>query len=1808
MAANHHGDTQSAATDDSAGMGLVPQRGRNPRCRNFRQSHVANFFHAQREHVIQFQKPPAAVSSQLACPAGEPSKSPIFTLISLCFDLISNNSQITQLSPEELRRLVELIRLKVGHSFGGTLFHNLTSKPSSTITNIQSMSPALAVLSLQCVESAMQITTVIKSFDAYNGPLPVPSFDAFVQAHLLLKRTLKAGEGKQFEDALRAQRLFGNVLGNLLQLGCITFVPDTPEVTALVEYLTTSTEFFKDVYGGIFQSEKDAEKHALTSVQLERPTWAIIVVEHLDIVGGNVDYKIRMNFTTVPSTWDTLHKRRKGLLSYYKRYYTSGFLSLQDAINGYVLQLAPKQKQADLFTHKPMWAAPFPTPAHMRNKFFHKVGPLLEIMLCFTAFYPLGMFVKGMVEDKESRAKQTMLTMGLKPWVFSVSWHMTYLATFMLNSICMTILMSMTIFHRSDPSLLFVMYFFFTTSLISFGFFLSVFFSRSKLAAIAAIFSLFAALMPRYLFFRTSNGQAIVGKTIASLLPPTAYAFGVDLVAHYEGSGYGLTWADIGEDGFSIWRVLMLLLADSVLYILLAWYLEQVIPSGYAARQSPWFLFSPSYWHKCAGNNHTDTYQKLSTTDEMDDIVEGDIEPLFSSGDEAAIRIEGLRKVYNDGKVAVTGLCLDFFENNVTALLGHNGAGKSTTISMLTGMIQPTSGDAKILGYSILSNMNDVRRIIGFCPQQNVLFGYLTVKEHLELYAAVKGVPRHSIPLVVGDMIVSLELKGKTETRVACLSGGMQRKLQVGLAMIGDSRVVFLDEPTCGLDPQSRRSVWDLLRSFKHGRAIVLTTHYMDEADLLCDRIAIMSEGRLRCCGTSLFLKSKFGVGYNLRMTRNNLSSSDATAVAALVKHYVPQAIPLSSAGGEISFQLPSSNKAAFSQLFQELEGKLGAFSVSSYGVSMTTLEEVFLRLADNDESPLKHQKHCIPPNDLPSTFTVEIPSCKPSFSIEKRKRSRTRAFKQMFLKRAIIAKRDMKAFANSVLLPVVAIGLVMLIMKLNIDPAGPQLQINFDMYSRTVTGRKEFPPVAVIPVAGPIPSNYLPLQGGSKFVRFDPDDAVNNSIQISQQLLSSLFCVPARFGAVVINDTLWPRTNFTSQQTDETIGKLWKSYKAETGNGLSSAVTLMYNTTSDHSFPALIQELAQMTFRARTKNASATLHMSSHPLPLTKNEALLVQNILTGLAALFTLIPLSYCAASFAVFVVQEREVKAKLLQMVSGASTFSYWAAAYVWDMLTYLIIVSTTMLVLVLYKDQSFTGSWAKASAAIALLIAFGLAVVPLTYCYSFAFSNHANAQVAIAGIHLITGFGALGSNILLASLENTKVLSERLILVYQFFPPYNLGKGLANLAALDLESTMDGRPSNPCRWDVTGHSLALMLVEAVGFACLTLIIDSSSWLPSWLSFTAHSTSKPSMYLEVNTIEEDDDVRTERQRVEGGLAAKDTVVVYKLNKMYPGQGVDEAKVAVRNLSLGIPPGQCFGFLGVNGAGKTTTLSILSGDTKPTSGDVFITGNSVLSKLPASQKQIGYCPQFNPLLDLMTAREHLHMYASLKGVPSQSVRKVVTDLVQAVGLEKYVDQLAGSYSGGNKRKLALCIAMIGDPAVLFLDEPSSGMDPVTRRAMWNLILNAVVEKNMSAVLTTHSMEECEALCGRVGVMVAGSLVCLGSVQHIKSQFGQGYTVELQCSRAASLTDLHHFMKSEFPGSVLEEERMLRVKYSLPRNSHSLSHVFSSLEKAKYDLDLDDYSVSQSTLEQIFLSMASDRNVDRAQRPMKSDTHVCEV
>ncbi len=210
--------------------------------------------------------------------------------------------------------------------------------------------------------------------------------------------------------------------------------------------------------------------------------------------------------------------------------------------------------------------------------------------------------------------------------------------------------------------------------------------------------------------------------------------------------------------------------------------------------------------------------------------------------------------------MAVAGTDLDIFENQITALLGHNGAGKTTIMSMLTGFLPPTSGTAYLNGYDIRKDMASVQNSLGLCPQHDVLFATLTVKEHLAFFGQLKGVTRQDIDAEVAEMIQTLHLEDKVDVQSKALSGGMRRKLSVGIALIGGTKTVILDEPTSGMDPEARRQMWDILQKQREGRTMVLSTHFMDEADLLGDRIAIMAEGVVQCCGSSLFLKSKYGM------------------------------------------------------------------------------------------------------------------------------------------------------------------------------------------------------------------------------------------------------------------------------------------------------------------------------------------------------------------------------------------------------------------------------------------------------------------------------------------------------------------------------------------------------------------------------------------------------------------------------------------------------------------------------------------------------------------------------------------------------------------------------------------------------------------------------------------------------------------------------------------------------------------------------------------------------------------------------------
>jgi ATP-binding cassette, subfamily A (ABC1), member 3 len=245
------------------------------------------------------------------------------------------------------------------------------------------------------------------------------------------------------------------------------------------------------------------------------------------------------------------------------------------------------------------------------------------------------------------------------------------------------------------------------------------------------------------------------------------------------------------------------------------------------------------------------------------------------------------------------------------------------------------------------------------------------------------------------------------------------------------------------------------------------------------------------------------------------------------------------------------------------------------------------------------------------------------------------------------------------------------------------------------------------------------------------------------------------------------------------------------------------------------------------------------------------------------------------------------------------------------------------------------------------------------------------------------------------------------------------------------------------------------------------------------------------------------------------------------------------------------------------------------------------------------------------MTVMETMKMYAALRGIRPKLIKTACDSLIKLLDLTDHVEKMCYTLSGGNKRKLSVAIALIGSPNIVLLDEPTSGMDPKTRRSLWNC-LNSIRNRGKSLILTTHSMDETEALCTNIGIMVNGELKCLGSLQHLKSRYGEGYTLMVKLSLKQDLNDrvkinnFITFVLESFENSVVKESRDGFINFHINDNSTStLSKVFDKIENAKNSYSIEYYIVTQTKLEQIFLNFAS-RQIDPESRTLKSKRICC--
>ncbi|KAG8175444.1 hypothetical protein JTE90_026867 [Oedothorax gibbosus] len=1345
-------------------------------------------------------------------------------------------------------------------------------------------------------------------------------------------------------------------------------------------------------------------------------------------------------------------------------YMSQGFLSVQHAISkNFMKNLSQTQ---DLQFELQMCRYPY--PPYRDDAFILVLQYFFPMIICFSFFFPAVNIVKYIV--KEKKLKEAMKMMGLSKWLHWTAWYIKYILFMFLSCCIITSLLGIrfskgiAVVNHSDLSVFLFFLIIYSSSTICFCFFISTLFSKANSSAAGSGVIFFLTFVPYFFLLPRYNDITLITKAAVCLLPNLAIAMGSVVLTVSEASGTGMQWSNIGtpptpNDKLSLGIVLVMLVISGIVSLVLTWYIENVLPGEYGVPEVWYFPFTPTYW--CGQKTNFSGHERLFNSVENSEFFEQDPEELT-----AGIQIQELTKIFAKGNPpAVKNVSLNMYKSNITVLLGHNGAGKSTTISMLTGLIPPTSGTAKVEGYDIRKEIGNVHSNLGICPQHDVLFDELTVEEHLYFFCKLKGYMADMVPSEIDRILRCLKLDDKRYSQAHSLSGGWRRRLSVGIALVGGSQIVILDEPTSGMDPSNRRSLWNVLQAEKTSRTILLTTHFMEEADVLGDRIAIMANGEVQCCGSPLFLKKKYGAGYHLVMVKER--SCDVSVITRLIKYHVPNAEMSSNIGTELKYVLPHENCKLFHALFSELESRKEELNISSYGASITTMEEVFIKVGcqfletDKDD--------------------IEVPINAPDSGVTEERNTGSKLFYQhlhaLLEKRMLHSLRNWTLTFSQLILPPLFLILTLVIIELLPKPnPDPPLPLNIKSYHGT-----EIPYV------------------------------VNTELS-EARTLGNIF--GAQFSGkdvpVLLNMS---STNITSYLVDEAKKNLGKynlhnvvaaTFDKEASSNLLK-ITSLFNDQAYHSPAVALLEMDKALLKYWT-NDSFTFAVTNHPLPKTlsqKGEQQQTDTRVSYQIAQDIMFGMSFLIASFAVFIVKERSSNSKHLQLVSGVNLFSYWLASFMWDFFNYLIPCCLVPLVFLCFGTEGFsTGE--ELGRLFLLFFIHGFSALPFVYCCTFLFRTPSTAYVRISLFNILLGFFCHSAiTILEIPYLGTEYIVKPLDVVFSLLiPNYSLGRAVGNLyqnfqfnsfcnneavkraCELGIPPTFDtvkpcckGKCDDVCiPWEANflswsspgiGKQLVFFAIQFVLYFCLLVMCERNLLRYILYKIRGHKVN-PSNTLPATQTEiiEDDDVGSERSAIQNiqlhRLFQSHHLVIKEVSKKYG------PFLAVDRLSFGVRKGECFGLLGSNGAGKTSTFKMITGDSSISSGDIYVDGLDVKKEMRKVQSRIGYCPQFDALIDQLTGRETLTLFARLRGIPERLIAGQVSSLSELLTFNKHIDKQVKDYSGGSKRKLSTAIALVGNPPVIFLDEPTTCMDPVSRRRMWNVLLN-VIQDGRSVVLTSH-------------------------------------------------------------------------------------------------------------------------------------------
>ena len=1444
-------------------------------------------------------------------------------------------------------------------------------------------------------------------------------------------------------------------------------------------------------------------------------------------------------------------QRQPDLISY-EKYLNNGFLFMMKIFYDYILKFETKEENATInfgiINNK--------YEVIYEDQFKNFFGFMLAFFMIIAYVIPLSFYVFKIVKEKENQTKEGMKIMGMSEANYFLSYFIQYFIENLIYSICNSLILYYKIFKHVNFCFIFLLFWLFGMNIFSLIIFFQSFMNKTRLAMILSILIYFI------MFFISSpisneNISHLV-KIIFSFFPQTALQFGINIFTKFEVNFIDFDKKFVNRlfDNYKILDFYVMLSVDFVFYLILGLYFENVVPHEFGTKKKWNFLCTKKFW--CKNNNYEcnkiednikiyneSSYIKnniiinenLINTPKLElnnkninssrhineniylnnnNINNNHHQNFFQSEENYSsigkLEIKNIEKTFDNENKVLKGISLNLYKNEIFALLGQNGAGKSTLISILTGLYNTSKGEIYYKNKNVLKNMPKFRKIIGICPQENVLFNDLTVEEHLNLFSTFKG--KENNKEEIEKILQDFSLESKRSTKIEELSGGQKRKLSIAIALIGGSKIIFLDEPTSGMDILSRRNLWEILKNFCENKIIVITTHFMQEAAFLAKRIGIINNGKLICLGTPFFLAEKFGkfIALNVTIENENFSEDVNNKIINFIVDnfrfnsnliFNENQIEYEILSNEILFKIPfdrnENNIFNLENFFENFDENLKNLNIKSYNVSMPTLEDVFINVSKNVNEKKSNEKK-ISFDDLifdENNYNTNSNKFLIDLQISMKKR-----LKQIY--------RDSKTFILEIFCPILLIFLGCAVSSIEIinDSKALQLDINkITNETQKIFYSKNF----ILNSSKKIPSNFFADSTHENLIFAELDNFNIESEDKNEKIKQSAIDFMNKI--YNLNDT-----NFFCGYQIIDIDETKKTFE----------FINIINTRSRQATIIYPYYLIQKAIQHLSNNQNLKINFINHPFPMTNSEKKdrKKRNNLTlafFLSISFTLIP-----ANFITIIIKERETNTKHLQIINGISLFSYWLNNFIFELIKYYFIGGIGILIIFLFNFY--------VKYLFILYIFYGPSMISFTYLFSFVFKKESNAQNSVILVNFI--FGALGGTVVLVmrvfkeTLKYAKILEK----IFRIFPSFcfcyglNLLLNFDNIVFVDYQKYKENKENyinfyyyrsyqNILSLKFIGSDLIFMSIEIFFYLFLLILCENNVKLFGIFQKKNKENSNNNSILSINKINATIDPEIKKEIIKSNSNSifnekKYSIIVQNLSKHYNKNFIfncEKTIKAINNISFCLEFGECFGLLGTNGAGKTTTFKCLSFEIFPTNGKIFIENKNIHKNFNEIRNLIGYCPQTNAIFDFLTVFENLEFYAKLKRIKSDKISKILNLLMNEMNIKKYENQLSSKLSGGNKRKLSVCIAILTNPPIILLDEPSTGIDPQARRLMWNVIHKiSFKNKKSSVILTTHSIEEAENLCQRIAILVDGEFKCLGSSNLIKEKFGDGFELKI--------------------------------------------------------------------------------------------------